>query len=193
MSQDRVISLHHASTLAAELTRLVRPSVADVIVAGSVRRKSIEVRDLDLVAFPLGGGAQLDMFGDVHTAEEKPIMRVFPAGDWVLETAGEKTVRVRHRRIGLKAEVYLVEDRRAWGPTVIVRTGPRAFSVMMMTKARAQGKVFADGFLLHAHPARSKERACPDGKDCRLILDLAEEADVFTALGMTWIPPEERR
>lgn len=194
MSLHLAFPLNQADAVARELLSAVASIAVDSMIVGSVRRKVARVHDVEVLVLPLRGTPQSDLFGELHVIDSTPVAEVLRrrAGWKVLaKSADAKIIRLIHTPTKTPCEIYIVDDPRSWGSHVVVRTGPQAFSINAMQRARQQGKHFANGFLLHGHPAASMP--CPEGPECPFILELPKESDLFAVLGIPWKEPEERR
>ncbi|HEX2516441.1 MAG TPA: hypothetical protein VH257_17170, partial [Chloroflexota bacterium] len=78
----------------------------------------------------------------------------------------------------LPLDLFAVTGPAQWGVILTVRTGPGAFSTRLVT-ARRYGGGMPEGF-------RVRDGALWDGE--RLVAT-PEEADLFAALGLPWLPP----
>jgi hypothetical protein len=96
---------------------------------------------------------------------------------------GEKLKRVVFRGAAgeLPLDFLAVTGAAQWGVILTIRTGPGVFSTRLVT-ARRYGGGMPEGF-------RVRDGALWDG--ARLV-ETPEEADVFAALGLPWLLPEQR-
>lgn len=87
---------------------------------------------------------------------------------------GPKLKRLTYN--GVQVDIYIASADR-WGILLLVRTGSERHNIMLATQAQQMGLKFsaADGIV-------------KDGK----VVASATEEEVFGALGMPWMPPEER-
>jgi DNA polymerase (family X) len=159
------ISLGTAWPVAVELLEGLRttcPQAEEVAVAGSLRRMRATIGDIDLLA-----------------ASETPaaVMRAFAALPLVAEVilSGPTKTSVRLHN-GLQADLRVLEPER-WGTALQYFSGSQAHNVRLREMAVKQGLSLSE---------YSFKRE--DGSEilCR------EEAEVYEALGLPWIPPELR-
>ena len=96
---------------------------------------------------------------------------------------GEKLKRVvfRGQAGELPLDLFAVTPPAQWGVILAIRTGPGAFSTRLVTQRRYGGGM-PEGY-------RVRDGALWDGE--RLV-ETPEEADLFAALGLPWLPPERR-
>lgn len=171
--------------IAHDLVQRLRPYCQRIEIAGSLRRGKAEIGDIEIMAIPCPVRVRFD--GLIKSPYQL---------DWVLEE------RVRQQRIVLvrngprqksfhfnlkdvgqvDVELWLQPDPQTWGCNFMIRTGSADFSKWMVTSqgwggAMPMGLRFAEGRLWQGDVA----------------LPTPEEADVFDALGLAWIPPQERK
>lgn len=175
-----VDALGHAVALQA----LLEPACERFLLAGSLRRKSPMVGDIEIVAIPKVEEA-LDMFGfPYHGIKHDLLDDVLAAApDLVLRKDGTK---FKQFVFGVGDQAITVDlflpTTETWGVIATIRTGCAEFSNWLVTERRKGG-------------------GCPTGMkfhEGRLIgydgtpLSTPEESDVFAALELDWIAPEER-
>jgi DNA polymerase (family X) len=159
------ISLGTAWPVAVELLEGLRttcPQAQEVAVAGSLRRMRATIGDIDLLAASQAPAA---------------VMRAFAALPLVAEVilSGPTKTSVRLHN-GLQADLRVLEPER-WGTALQYFSGSQAHNVRLREMAVKQGLSLSE---------YSFKRE--DGSEllCR------EEAQVYEALGLPWIPPELR-
>lgn len=141
----------------------LRPLCARVEVAGSVRRRCPEVRDLEVVCLP-SVMRYLEFQAWVKTL---PSVKGQPDG---------KYTRRKLVRLGCELDLFICSDL-TWACNLMIRTGSREFSQAMMLVAQERRMRFRDARLWG-----------PDGKP----LQVREERDVFEALNVPWHEPRAR-
>jgi len=202
MSQGTRISLGKALTLGKQLVAELEPSCEKIMIAGSVRREKETIGDLEIVAMPRDHDAK-DLFGDSvdtgRTYLDVVLDQLYEHRfiGWTLDKRkqGKKLRKLRHGNMGFLCDLFIVTEKRAWGSHIAVRTGPHPFSIHMMKRAKELKMFFADGFLLHNHQSHgtaNEKSYCRDGADCKLIIPLPNEADVFEALKINYMYPRDR-
>lgn len=152
-------------------------------VAGSIRRKKPEVKDIEIVAEPILG---LDMFGhpDIHAPSEldKWIDSSIQIGEIARgDKNGKRYKQLIHVSSGMKIDLFLVLPPAQWGAIMAIRTGPAAFSQWLVTPKQKGG----------ALPSIYKQRDGALWYKGELVETATEEA-YFEKLGIPWIPPEKR-
>ncbi len=156
--------LHHARKEAEALAEVLRtlPGVAEVFLAGSVRRWRETIRDLDFVL--------------VMKGPPEPLVETLAAALGVREfvSSTERSVTLRFAS-GTVADLYLSSAARV-GYDLIRATGSEEHWSQLVARARSAGIVFED-----AGPRRGDE-----------LLAVACEEDLYRLLGLPWIAPELR-
>lgn len=169
---------------------LLKEHCKRIVIAGSIRRRRPTIGDVDLVCEPLTT-PRLDLFG----APSSEV--VDQLDDWLTALRASGSVQARQDSRGRTAwgkslkrltfadlpfDVQAVHDPNTFGMWVVIRTGPNEFCKRLVTPRRQGGLLPAgfevkDGFQVH----RWGER-----------IPTQTEASVFEALGLDWIPPEDR-
>lgn len=155
-------------------------------IAGSVRRKKSEVGDVEHVVIPkrnFRGESLLwhriekltrdpnDMFADPDAPLSKHQYPPNGSPRW-----GEKYRGVDFR--GFAHEIFCAESAN-WGSVLTIRTGPAAFSEMLVTRLKQSGKLRQqDGYVRY-----------PDGS----IFATPDEANYFKVCGVPFCAPADRR
>jgi DNA polymerase/3'-5' exonuclease PolX len=187
------VSLRVAKPIAEALRAILEPSCQRIVVAGSVRRDKTMVGDIELLAVPLAT-EQTDLFGGPVGSQSmldlklESLCTYDPNWSWDAHQPrrGEKWKRVTHVPSGLNVDIF-VTTIRAWAGNLLIRTGPSAFGVHVVSTARRMNMHFADGFLLHRHPG-----PCSRGPACDLIIDVTTEEELMEALQLPWRTPQQR-
>lgn len=170
------VAYEEALALAEQVKATLGPGCARIEIAGSVRRKKAEIGDLELVAIPKIE-ATADLFGGM-TGSRSLLDEVISAHYRVIY-GGKK---FKQLDVGLMTcDLFIQPDPRTWGMNLMIRTGCAEFSRWMVTPRQKGGALpsymyAADGLLF-------------DGVN---MVPTPEEADVFAAMGLRWIEPEER-
>lgn len=158
---------------AQALQECLAPLCQRVEIAGSLRRRTTEVSDIEIVALPAPPGRVT--FGETVTLDR-----------WVRSNAalvtrnGDRYKQFQWPGAGSVIDLFICTPE-TWAVNLMIRTGSADFTRWMVT-------------------ARSLGGACPAGftfKDARLHhgpmpVITPEEEDVFLALGLQMIPPEKR-
>lgn len=193
-----------AHPIAADLLALLKPACEKIILAGSLRRKSEEVHDLDFVVIPkVEEKRAQDLFGEFGPPVEVNLLDQYidqigirSDRTWtaVPKGSGEKIKKLFHKETGLTAELYIA-DSWNFGVLEAVRTGPAKIMPKIMTFATIRERQVSSGFYLHDHRAEKRDGEiipCVRGKNCPSILKTDSEIAFFDALGIAYFPPERR-
>lgn len=181
--------LDQAQQLAEKVLASMRPFAERAEIAGSIRRRKAEVKDIEIVAIPRFGQAR-DLFGldpenllfnwAQQIEREDRIHWIKPGTSeiirWPLKEQGRYW-----RGLLVKAEIKLdlfLTTKETWGATYLIRTGSSEFNVRIVGEiARQTGHQFTDGKLLDRNWQP---------------VSTPEEMDVFRALGIPYVEPENR-
>lgn len=178
------IPLQEADAVAFELLQWIRPVCQRVELVGSVRRRQKEVGDIEILVIPQLETVSGGLFGSEETSnlldrtlreliDKKAIkaLKGFKTG-W-------KFCQLEYR--ALPFDLFCA-DAQTWGCLCVIRTGPAEFSHKLVTHRRLNG-------LCPAH-LRFKDGRLWAQKE---PLETPTEESVFKALGVDYIPPEERK
>lgn len=166
------MKLEQAEQLARKIDGELSPFCARSEIAGSIRRRRHEVSDIDLVVLPNG-----------PTAREKIMERC--ARTARLIKGGEQYV-VFELANGFQLDLWFAHNGTAdlfdadpcnFGVLLLARTGSAMFNVWIAQQARERG--------LHFNPHRGILKR-------NEIVASADEADIFRALQLSPIRPEDR-
>lgn len=177
-----------AKKIADELVERLRSSCMQIEVAGSIRRRSKWVHDIEIVAEPwlevLG-----NLLGDVisyHSRlddaladlQEEQILRTFPGSKH-----GERFKQFAVAPLGIKVDLFVVRPPAQWGSLLAIRTGPAHFSHWLVTPKRQGGALPSN--------LRHKDGGIYDGDE---LIPTSSEDEFFRVLGIEPAPkPWERQ
>ena len=165
----------------------LRSTCLQIEIAGSVRRRKADVKDVEIVAMPQRQG---DLFGDpygdcplhngiVELVDEGMIRwRNPPAAGASHRTQVKKFYALEAVVTGLKIDLFAVRPPAEWGAILAIRTGPADFSRMLVTKCRERGLRCENGRLV--------------GVDDDKTVPTPTEESFFRACGVPWREPERR-
>lgn len=155
-----------------------------VEIAGSIRRQKPEVKDIELVAIPK---PLINIFGEAVFEEPLPITSRLHG----LSQSGQINLiknGLRYKQFELleypdrpRVDLFLVIPPAQWGAIFTIRTGSADFSRWLMTPRR-KGGCMPDNM-------RQRDGALWDGEQ---MLETPTEESYFEALGIPWVPPEQR-
>ena len=184
MSTGTKLPLAVAEKVARALVQVFEPACERIEIAGSILRRKPEVGDIEIVAAPrFVDGAAVDLFAppprvsvldDALRALEREGRLVHhpekPRAD------GERYKRRWAPKAGVQVDLFIVLPPAQWAVIKTIRTGPADFSAMLVTRMQRYGRRCSDGRIL----------------DGDRVIDCEDEADVFAAAGLHWMPPERR-
>ena len=191
MSQGQPIPLPVARGIADELRDLLAPACERIEIAGSIRRRKPEVRDIEIVAIPRFEQVTTGLFEDV--AHQVDMLHAQIAGLIGVDQLGSRRVEV-HRRYGsvetqermgerYKALVYrdlpvdlFTATAETWGCIFALRTGPGDWNTKLVTDCQR--------FFRRVDGARVLYLGKP--------VPTPTEEEFFAALGQPWVDPWER-
>lgn len=163
-----------AAAVAGQVLRQLEPWCDRLVVAGSIRRGKPEVKDIEIVAAPklvLDG-----LFGDTRLAVEELRDAALALGR--RSKAGDKYVQVEDvRGSGITLDLFIVTPPATWGAILAIRTGPAAYSEMLVTRIKGRGY-------------RCEGGRVSDGRGGFIPTDTEEE--FFAAAGLEYVEPGER-
>ena len=166
------MEITQALAIAERVKAELAPFTERIEIAGSVRRRKPQVKDIELVAIPTR--VVSDLFGD-ETAVDPDFCAV--VNRWT-KIKGEPTGRYTQRELpeGINLDLFIV-DANTWGMTLAVRTGSADYSAHVLgTRWAALGYTSRESVLYRY--------GCPTY--------IREEADLFTLLGLPWVEPCDR-
>lgn len=186
------IPLSEADALAAEVVGLFDPFCEIVKVLGSIRRRKSEVGDIEIGVMPrvVVESEPGDLFGDTQVsvnAQLRECKRLIAAGVLGLRpnkngvpTCGEGIQFLTYK--GFALDVFGCLEPDAWGVTVLIRTGSGDFNQRIVRQRVQGGTVLPMGMRFDG--GRLIDRGVP--------VVTRTERDVFEAIGMDWVRPEDR-
>ena len=162
------LAQRQADTIAAAL----RPHCERIEIAGSIRRQRPDVGDIDLVCLPNGIAGREGLIARcAQTAKRVKCGEQYVVFE--LANGFQLDLWFAHRGGG---DMFAPEPPN-FGVLLLARTGSAMFNVWIAQTAKAAG--------LHFNPHKGILRR---GE----IIASAEESDIFRALGLAFIKPEER-
>ena len=166
--------LADALLVASEVMHRLQPWTSRRVIAGSIRRRQPEVKDIEIVCEPCT--VDDGLFGeDRHaTAEIRELVQMWGP----TPKRGHKYIQVVDvLGSGITLDLFLVTPPATWGAILAIRTGPAAFSEMLVTRIKGRGWRCMGGHVVDHLGAP--------------IPTPTEEA-FFEAANVQWIEPEGR-
>jgi DNA polymerase (family 10) len=162
--------LKEAEKRSAEIVEILKPNCTRILVVGSIRRKKPECNDIDILLIPsnfLTLHAEILRLG-VCTADGPKLTRIFHARA-PAAAGGPQAIQV---------DIYYATEE-TWGTLVLIRTGSMESNLRLCDLAKRRGwKIKASGEGLF------------DGTGKRIAGD--SEEDIYSALGLKYLSPEQR-
>ena len=118
------MKLEDAEELAGEIVEHIHPFCERVEIAGSIRRKQSEVRDIDLVLIP----KPLSWHRIVATLQRRMNAEVLKRGDSIAQL----TIK------GVNVDLY-VANEQTWGALLLIRTGSAEHNIKLSKRALSMG------------------------------------------------------
>lgn len=179
-------SLFTAEARAGEILEALAGTARRIVVAGSVRWRALEVKDIEIVAEPLWSVGGYDLFGEpvrgdnLLTARLDELVR---AGriERRLDEQGRACWGEKHQRAvyeGVPVDVFQVHDPGQWGLILALRTGPAGFSRQLVT-SRSRGGLLPEDLMV-----KDGWLWCETGDGPPVRIACEEEEDFFEALGI---------
>ena len=182
--RDRV-PLGRAQVVAWKVREELEPYCERIEVAGSVRRRRESVKDVEILAAPLAsrpdllGLAQSDMLSDYLQRRLKA-----PGDRWTLRP--NRVGRTSFGRLNklmlyedFPVDIFTAEGTANWGRDLMVRTGPKEWSVAFMQRLKDLGMA---GHAYGPHAATRGDE----------YFDAPDEAAMFELLRWEPVAPEWR-
>lgn len=189
MTTSTRVPLELAEMTAYDLVSQLAPFCERAAIVGSIRRRRLEVKDVEILAVPKVEPLR-NLFGDVFDQRnylDIAVESMLDAGQLSkrLDRNGKPAVGERYKRLiydGLAVDLFSCLPPAQWGLLMVIRTGPAEFSKRLVTQKRFGG-------LLPNHWS-VRDGAMWNGLG--ELVPTPEEADVFRAIELDWIEPEVR-
>jgi len=166
---DKKFSYKEAYSIAANIIELLQPYSIRCEIAGSIRRKKSEVKDIEIVCIPKP--YQTGLFQD-GIAE---VVNQWQKVKGELEYGGCKyTQRILPQ--GIKLDLFFAEKEN-WGLIFAIRTGSAEYSHKILANAWVKKGYKSEGGYLFQN-----------GKK----FEVHEEKDLFKRIGVEYVAPEHR-
>lgn len=187
------ISLLDAAPKAEALRAVLESACERVMVAGSIRRRRPDVKDIEIVAMPrideLPGGLWGEPEAVDRLADRIDAMLADPRAALRLRDVevhrADGTVGHQRRNgdaykaleyLGVPVDLFIVRPPADWGVLLTIRTGPADYSRRLVTDCQRRFMRVEGGRLLR----HGEHVPCP------------EERDFFSAIGEPWADPWDR-
>lgn len=204
------IPLAEAQRIAWDWVRVLAPDCERIEVAGSIRRKCETVGDVEIAAILTPGKPeQVALLPGLAGTEKQKLPPLFErihdlenfrnGTSPILVTKGTPGLlngQARYLQIYDRTEkIYLdlfLATKETWGVIFTIRTGSAEFSHGLMLHANRIGLTSYQGRLVPAAEVIRGKNGKPKAMGLAVPFETPEERDVFEALKIQWIEPEER-
>lgn len=194
MSEKSKLPLTEAEILAAEVVGLLTPFCERIKVLGSIRRRKPMVGDVELGLIPLVDKIPdpADLFGEASiwvNRELDEVNRLCEPAIGVFSDRldvnghrcrGEGVQRLFYK--GFALDLFTTRDPKAWGVLELIRTGSKEFNQRVVTQKVQGGTVLPMGMRFEGGRLWDRGRPIPT----------PTEKDVFDAIGLEYVRPENR-
>lgn len=182
------IPLRYAEDIAAWFEDRFAPACERTQICGSIRRKKPDIGDIEILVVPRVTETGDGLFGD--PVQTRPIDAVIAA---LVQEDRLKPVKGWHHgkdwkyaqflipHDGIKLDLFTA-NVESWGVQLAIRTGPADFSYRLVNPR------IKDGYLLPYQRVKDGRLWYKDEP-----LETREEEQLFEALAMEFIKPEERK
>lgn len=184
MSTGKRYKLEIGDVIAEAVLDLILPVCERAEVAGSIRRRRDDVGDVEIVCAPKVHRPQQNLFGEPDGPMKTPLYDKLAFEEWLVprmlngkpQAAGKRFLALRDTGTGIPVDVFVVLPPAQWGVIMTLRTGSADFNKKLLLSARRRGLRCEDGRLV---------------KGTKVIPTPTEES-LFAAVGMSWVPLEQR-
>lgn len=160
--------LEDAAVLADRIVHCIEHLCDKIQVVGSIRRKRPEVHDIDIVLIP-----QAWMWNTIIQCLKIDMKACVVKAGQELATL-EVPIGATNETISV--DIYKARPE-TWGVLLLIRTGSKEHNIMMCSKVRTLGMMLS-----------AAQGVIKDGK----VIASRSEKEIFRALGMEYIEPENR-
>jgi DNA polymerase/3'-5' exonuclease PolX len=158
---------HEAKSIADELIDVLQPYCTKIEVAGSVRRKKEQVKDIEICLVPENANKLFNVLGNY-------LLHINPKFSYIKNGSRYKQFMYG----GCQVDMFIAKEDN-WGLIYLMRTGSAEFSTKVLAawKRVTGGGYSKDGYLYNANNE---------------IVYTPEEEDMFKLCKMEFVEPELR-
>lgn len=182
MAQGTRMGLAEATEIVGLAVASLRPGCERAEVAGSIRRRKVDVGDFEIVALPKFRLQPVDLFGE-RKVKVNELGEALAGPEWQIVKGGERYKQLVFRG-HYKVDLY-TPDPATWGVIFTLRTGSSDFAKWLVTKREKGGALPDNCYVQEGKLWRRREFG-------GYWIETPEEADFFREIGLRWIEPEER-
>lgn len=173
-----MIPLKKATTTANEIVQRLAPHCERIAIAGSIRRKKSQVKDIEIVCIPkqVEMAGQIDLFGTASPlmVRDPEFMKVIDSYGFV---KGKSTGRYMQRTMANNTVIdFFVAEPDTWGYILLLRTGSKGFNINMINYMKRRN--------YHCREGKVFFRDRP--------VAVRQEEDMFRFAGIMYQHPEQR-
>jgi DNA polymerase/3'-5' exonuclease PolX len=168
--------LVQARELAEEVAVLLLETPVRIEIAGSIRRGKATIGDLEIVA-QVDDTPHFDQHVEDYLRRGYFVPRLNKNGTRI--GLGNRFKALVYK--GMALDLFIVRPDRQWGPTFLIRTGPGEANKLLVTQ-RTKGGVLPDDMKFDGGMVWHNDE----------VLDTPEEDDVYAAIGLPFVPPDQR-
>lgn len=190
------VPLGDALTVARAVRERLHPWCVRIDIAGSIRRRRPEVGDIELVALPRYEDESVAATGMFDGPTTRRVNLLAVAVDELVRQGdladhpedhkrGERYAKLVHPPTGMQIDLFMPGSPGSYGLIYLIRTGPAAYSQELVTRMKA-------GRPAH-HVAGGELHVGTHcwGPPCEVV-PTPNEQDVYAALGIPFVAPEDR-
>lgn len=201
-----MIHATQAQRIANEFLEGLQPHCERAEIAGSLRRRVSNVKDIEVVCLvTVAEEIERDLFEEEIGREEinmtfEALPGIMAATGWQIgDKDGDRYKQLVHPQTSLRLDLFTVSEIRRWGACFVIRTGPVEFNIELMKFINRHGQHVHNN-LLHDHakiwrklPGGGHEGIpCDLGDTCALIVPTLTEASFFKAVNLPQVSPDMR-
>jgi DNA polymerase/3'-5' exonuclease PolX len=182
------VILDYATSIALTALRRLKPACERICIAGSIRRHSLTVKDVEIVYLPKMGEERTDLFTYENKPQTEARIAALVRDDFWRFDQETKRNGPKYKRLVHNASEMVIELFRSyatnWGLIMALRTGPAAFNKLLVTSRQGayhRGAMPGDMYMRDGHLWKQGR-----------ALNTPTETSFFTALGLPYWPPQER-
>jgi DNA polymerase (family 10) len=157
--------------LAFKILQVIEPYCTQVQIAGSFRRRKDTINDLDIVLQPSGPLCWVEILKAIRYEFDASTVK---QGD-MLSTLNVPFASKQGQGC-VQVDLYRA-DPLTWGVLLLIRTGSKEHNVKLCSRARSIGLML------------SAARGVMKGNN---VIASRMEGEIFTALGMEYVAPQDR-
>lgn len=170
--------LKEAAEIAHKCLTVLKTHCQRIEIAGSIRRKVSEVKDIEIVCIPKCVDLSQSSLFDNTVSKQIPSPSFVAAVEQWQPLKGHPTGRYTKRLLpeGINLDIFIVNPIN-WGYILALRTGPAEYSEYLVTRAKRMGYIPFKGHLYYR----------------KTIVPVQREEEFFDLLNLRYLLPEYRR